>query len=133
VGTDHIDMQDRLASDRRVEFSIDEEHPRNGVVLLTVRGEADLQVAPELRDRLESALDTDARSIVLDLSEVTFVDSMTLGVLVGSAKRARASGGELRLVTPAGPVRRILEVTLLDRVFPVDETRDDALAATPAV
>ena len=66
---------------------------------------------------------------MLDLTEVTFVDSMTLGVLVGGAKRARAVGGELRLVITAGPIRRILEVTLLDRVFPIDETRQDALAA----
>lgn len=122
-------MLDRLAPDRRIDFSIEEHHPRDGVVVLEVRGEADLHVASELRDRLSVALEGGATSVVLDLTEVTFVDSMTLGVLVGGAKRARAVGGELRLVITAGPIRRILEVTLLDRVFPIDETRQDALAA----
>lgn len=112
-----------------VEFRIDEEHPSGGVVLLAVRGEADLHVAGELGDRLSIALDGGASSIVLDLTEVTFVDSMTLGTLVANAKRARASGGELRLVVTGAPIRRILEVTLLDRVFPIDETREQALAA----
>jgi anti-anti-sigma factor len=125
-------MLDRLASDRRVEFEIEEDHPRDGVVVLALRGEADLHVAPELRDRLSIATEGPAPSVVLDLSEVTFVDSMTLGVLVGSAKRARANGGEIRVVTAGGPIRRILEVTLLDRVLPIDATRQDALAAAGA-
>jgi anti-sigma B factor antagonist len=111
------------------EFRIDEEPPRDGVVLIAVRGEADLHVAGELGDRLSIALDGGASSIVLDLTEVTFVDSMTLGILVANAKRARARGGELRLVVTGAPIRRILEVTLLDRVFPIDETREEALAA----
>ena len=112
-----------------VEFRIDEEHPSDDVVLFAVRGEADLHVAGELGDRLSIALDGGASSIVLDLTEVTFVDSMTLGTLVANAKRARASGGELRLVVTGAPIRRILEVTLLDRLFPIDETREQALAA----
>jgi anti-sigma B factor antagonist len=112
-----------------VEFRIEEEHPRDGVVLVAVRGEADLHVAGELGDRLSIAMDGGATSIVLDLTEVTFVDSMTLGTLVANAKRARANGGELRLVVTGAPIRRILEVTLLDRVFPIDETREEALAA----
>jgi anti-sigma B factor antagonist len=112
-----------------VEFRIEEEHPSDDVVLLAVRGEADLHVAGELGDRLSIALDSGASSIVLDLTEVTFVDSMTLGTLVANAKRARAKGGELRLVVTGVPIRRILEVTLLDRLFPIDETREQALAA----
>lgn len=115
------------------EFRIEEEHPRGGIVLLAVRGEADLHVAGELGDRLSNALDGGASSIVLDLTEVTFVDSMTLGALVANAKRARARGGELRLVVTGAPVRRILEVTLLDRVFPIDETREQALAAAASI
>jgi anti-sigma B factor antagonist len=125
-------MPDRRAPDHGIDFAIAEDRPREGVVILAVRGEADLHAAPELRDRLSMALEGGATSVVLDLTEVTFVDSMTLGVLVGGAKRARANGGELRLVTSAGPIRRILEVTLLDRVFPIDATRADALAAATA-
>lgn len=78
------------------------------------------------------ALDAGTSTIILDLSEVTFLDSMALGVLVGAAKRARADGGELRLVVPGTSIRRILEVTLLDRVFPLDRTLAESLAAVRA-
>jgi len=110
------------------EFRIDEDRPFDGTIVLALSGEADLHVAGELRDRLSLAVD-DASAIVLDLTSVTFVDSMTLGILVGTTKQARANGGQLRLVVPGTEIRRIFEVTLLDQVFPLDATREDALAA----
>jgi anti-sigma B factor antagonist len=125
-------MLDSGRSEVELEFRIEEDHPREGVALFTLFGEADLHVAGELRDRLSAAIDAGASSVVLDLSHVSFVDSMTLGVLVGSAKRVRANGGELRLVVNRPPLRRIFEVTLLDRVFPLDDTREQALAALAA-
>ncbi|HSI97294.1 MAG TPA: STAS domain-containing protein [Gaiellaceae bacterium] len=114
------------------QFRIDEDRPREGTVVLALHGEADLHVAGELRDRLSTAIDAGASSLILDLSAVTFVDSMTLGVLVGGTKRIRTAGGQMRLVVPRPEIRRIFEVTLLDQVFPLDATREDALAAARA-
>jgi anti-sigma B factor antagonist len=111
------------------DFRIDEETPRPGIRLLAVHGEADLHTAPELRERLGSAIDDGAQRIVLDLTETTFLDSMSLGVLLGAMKRMRARQGELRLVVSRPDVRRIFEITLLDRVFPIDETASVALDA----
>ena len=91
--------------------------------------EADLHVAPDLRDRISSAISDGAHELVVDLTETTFVDSMTLGVLLGGMKRLRANGGRLRLVVARPDVRRIFEITLLDRVFPLHTTRAEALAA----
>ena len=64
----------------------------------------------------------------VDLSGVTFVDSMALGVLLGSMKRLRVHGGKLLLVAPATDIRRIFEITLLDRVFALFPTREEALS-----
>lgn len=100
-----------------------------GTVLLAVHGEADLHTAPELRERLSSAIDTGAQAIVLDLTETTFLDSMSLGVLLGAMKRVRAREGEVRLVVSRADVRRIFEITLLDRVFQIEETREAAFAS----
>jgi anti-sigma B factor antagonist len=104
-----------------------EEEPFPGVVVLSVRGEADLHTAPELRDALATAVEDGAQELVLDLSETTFVDSMTLGVLLGAMKRLRARGGHLRLVVPRADVRRVFEITLLDRVVPLYDTREEAV------
>jgi anti-sigma B factor antagonist len=114
------------------ELRIDEERPRAGTSVLIIRGEADLHSAPELRERLRMAVDGGATELVLDLSGVTFIDSTTLGVLLGSMRRLREVDGQIRLVVPRPEIRRIFELTLLDRVFPLDESREDALEALSA-
>lgn len=116
--------------ERTEPFRIEEERPaRNGVVLFVVYGEVDLHVAPELRDRLGNAVDEGAEYIVLDLTRVTFIDSMALGVLLRTHKQFRSRNGELRLVVPSSDLRRIFEITLLDQVFTLNATRHEALAA----
>jgi anti-sigma B factor antagonist len=109
-----------------------EEQPAPGITVLSISGEADLHSAPELRDTIATAIEDGAQELVLDLSATTFVDSMTLGVLLGALKRIRARGGHLRLVVPGADVRRIFEITLLDRVFPLHGTREEALDAALA-
>ena len=64
----------------------------------------------------------------IDLSDVPFFDSTALGVLVSGMKRLRATRRQLRLVAPRAEVRRLLELTLLDRVLAVDASRDEAIA-----
>jgi len=109
------------------EFRIEEALAPEGVVLLSIHGDADLHVAPELRERLTREIDGGPGGLVLDLSDATFVDSMALGVLLGAMKQVRTRGGRLRLVVPQTELRRIFEITLLDRVLSLDATREDAL------
>lgn len=96
--------------------------------LVVVHGQADLHTAPELRDKLASAIDDGAHNLIVDLTAATFIDSMTLGVLLGAVKRLRPTGGQMRIVVSSPSIRRIFEITLLDRVFTLYETRDVALS-----
>ena len=109
------------------QFRIDVERPSAGTAIVGVAGEADLYSAPELRDRLGELVDGGAKRIVVDLTETTFVDSMTLGVLLGSMKRLGTAGGRLELVVSRPDIRRIFEITMLDRVF---ELHSSATAVT---
>jgi anti-sigma B factor antagonist len=111
------------------EFRIDEDRPSAKTVVLTIHGDADMRSASELRDRLGEVIDDSPRAVVLDLSGATFLDSMTLGVFVTAMKRLRARGGRFRVVAPHAEIRRIFEMTLLDRVFDLDVTRQEALIA----
>jgi anti-sigma B factor antagonist len=97
------------------------------VAVLVVHGQADLHTAPELREQLHAVIDDGAFHVVVDLTDASFVDSMTLGVLLGGVKRLRPQGGQLRVVVDQPGLRRIFEVTLLDRVFTLFSTREDAL------
>lgn len=114
------------------EFRVDEiEQVREtGTVVVAVYGDADMHVADELEVRLAEVIDEAPAYLVLDLSGVTFLDSMALGVLLGGLKRLKEKGGRMRVVAPRPEIRRIFEVTLLDRLFDLDSSRDAALAAT---
>ena len=110
-------------------FRIEEERPAPGVTVLVVQGDADLHAAPQLRDRLGAALDAGSSGIVVDLTKTSFLDSTALGVLLGAVKRLRGGDGRIQLVVPRPEIRRIFEITLLDQVLPLAETRAEALAA----
>ena len=97
------------------------------VAVVTVFGQADLHTAPELRGAISEAIDGGASALVIDLSEATFIDSMTLGVLLSALKQLRPAGGGVSVVCSDPHIRRIFEITLLDRVFALYETRDEAL------
>ena len=98
------------------------------VMVITLRGEADLHTAPILRDALSDAIASRAQAIVVDMSGVTFIDSMMLGVLLGAARTTGPQGIDLRIVVADPHVRRIFELTLLDRVLDLYPLRELALA-----
>ncbi len=109
-------------------FRIEEESPQPAVRVLVVHGDADLHSAPELRERIHGAIDDGANTLVVDLSATTLIDSTSLGVLLGGMKRLREENGEMRLVVPQAEVRRIFEITMLERIFPLHDTQEEALA-----
>ena len=79
--------------------------------------------------RVETRPRGDGYEVIVDLSKATFIDSTTLGVLVGGVKRLRPAGGTLALVCSDQNIVKIFEITGLDRVFPIHATRDEALAS----
>jgi len=66
--------------------------------------------------------------VIVDFSDTTFIDSTTLGVLVGGVKRLRTNEGQLSLVCSDRNITKIFEITGLDRVFTIFPTRDEALS-----
>ena len=100
--------------------------------VIELGGEIDLYTAPEFKERMVELIEDGKKRIVVDLSAATFIDSTTLGVLVGGVKRLRPAGGSLALVCTDQNITKIFEITGLDRVFPIHASRDDALAALAA-
>ncbi|HYD11028.1 MAG TPA: STAS domain-containing protein [Acidimicrobiales bacterium] len=89
--------------------------------VLTVTGEIDIRSAPELREQLQVCATEGVSEVEIDLRTVTFLDSTALSVMVGAHKRLARDGGALEVRTAGGAVRRVLEVTGLDRVFRVTD------------
>ena len=95
--------------------------------VIAVHGQADLHTASDLRSAISEAIDRGAVHLVVDLSEATFIDSMTLGVLLGAVKRLRPTGGAVSVVCTDPHIRRIFEITLLDRIFTLYPNRQAAV------
>jgi anti-anti-sigma factor len=98
------------------------------VVIVAPQERIDAANAPELRQQLLELADGGAANFVIDLSEVPFMDSSGMAVLVSILKRARQDGGDVKLVWPkVDAARRILNLTKFDRVFDVTDTAEAAL------
>ena len=100
----------------------------DGVATIAVAGEVDLYTAPALKQAISTVIDQGARSVLVDLSRTTFIDSTTLGVLMGAVKRLRPGGGELAITCYDPNIRKIFEITLLDRVFNIFDSTDAGIA-----
>ena len=105
----------------------------DGTDIVEVSGELEMHAAPELRAELQRvcALENASQKprVLIDLSQVSFIDSTGIGVLVGGLKRAREAGGALVLVCPVPRLRRVFEITGLLQALPMYQTRDEALEA----
>lgn len=100
--------------------------------VVTVYGELDLHGADLLRTELDRVLDERAARVVVDLLRVTFLDSTSLGVLVGAAKRAHARGGRIVLVADDPRTLRVFEITGLGGVFALERSLATAVEAVTA-
>jgi len=100
-----------------------------GRTVLAVQGEVDLHSADRLADRLTAILDSGERSVVVDLSPLSFLDSTGLGALVTARNRAQQTGAALRLVCTSDRLLKLFRITGLDAVFEIHPTLAQALAA----
>jgi len=96
-----------------------EERVDRGLPVIVVVGEIDVATAPQLREALHGVIAQGHATVVLDLLGVTFLDSTALGVLVGGLKRCRELDGELHIVVTDARIRKIFEITGLNKVFPL--------------
>ena len=113
-------------------FDIKTEQAGGDVYVIALTGEIDLYTAPEFKQQLLDVIDKGGKEVVVDLTDTTFIDSTTLGVLVGGVKRLRPNGGQLSIVCSDRNITKIFEITGLNRVFPIHETRAEALESVGA-
>jgi len=117
------------SDDTRPFFSVADEVVDETTQVVEVAGEVDLYSAPELKMHLLDAIDSGKSRIIVDITNTTFIDSTTLGVLVGARKRLREHNGMLAVVCPDADKLGLFEMTGLDRVFSIHADRAEALAA----
>jgi anti-anti-sigma factor len=102
---------------------------RDGVDVLFVEGEIDVASAPRLIAALNDAVAEAARSVIIDLTSVGFMDSTGLALLINAHRRLAVRRKGFAVVCPAGPLRRVFEITDMVDTLRVCPDRETAAAA----
>ena len=98
------------------------------VSTVRVRGEIDLAAAERLEQALQSVQDEPSEVTILDLREVTFLDSTGLRTITSADARARKDGHELRIVRGSDQVQKLLHVTGMDKILPLVDDPSEPLS-----
>jgi anti-sigma B factor antagonist len=101
------------------------------VAVVRVRGELDFGTTPRLVETIAGVPEA-GRSVIFDLSELQFCDSSGLGALIATYKTTSAGGGKMYLAGVTATVLTAIQMTTLDRLFPLHDTVEDALAEVDA-
>jgi anti-sigma B factor antagonist len=110
-----------------IEFAIEDHRHDSHTHVISVSGEVDLFTAPEFKQRVTVAIDGGAERVVVDLSATVFIDSSSLGVLIGAHRRLKTRGGALVVVCDNEAIVKTFRITGLDGVFTLVPSLADAL------
>jgi anti-sigma B factor antagonist len=110
-----------------IEFAIEDRRLTENAHVVAVTGEIDLFTAPEFKQRMSGPIEDGVRRLIVDLSNTTFIDSSSLGVLIGAHRRLKQRNGSLVVVCDNDTIVKTFKITGLDGVFTLVRSLDDAL------
>ncbi len=100
--------------------------------VLPLRGEIDLNEKPVVAAQLDPLIERKPAALILDLAEVSYVDSSGLALFIDALQRVQTYGGDLVLAALRENVRTVFEIARLDQVFRIFPTSDEAVRALAA-
>lgn len=106
---------------------------KNQVQILGLKGRLDLSSGGGLKEKVKSLMEENNNTIHLNLSQVDFINSSGLGVLVSIMKEIRLQKGRLTLSNLASYVQEIFEITQLSHIFEIYATEEEALSSYQSV
>ena len=109
-------------------MQIDLQQTHERVTVVAPKGRLDMSAAPAFRGQVRQLVESGATHLVVDLQEISFVDSSGLGAVIGALKVARQSGGDLRIARPNQQVQLVLDLTSLNQVLRPYGSLEEALA-----
>jgi anti-sigma B factor antagonist len=110
-----------------IDFEIEDRPLDDRTHVVAVAGEIDLFTAPEFKQRVAAPIDAGCRHVIVDLTGTTFIDSSSLGVLIGAHRRLRRHDGTLAIVCSHDAILKTFRITGLDSVFTIVSTLEEAL------
>lgn len=93
---------------------------------LKLSGEVDAFTAPKLREELLPLTEVKSSMIIIDLSEIQYMDSTGLGIFIAALKSCKKNEADLKLKGMTPRVERLFEITGLDEIIDIEEVRGEA-------
>ncbi|MBD3295906.1 MAG: anti-sigma factor antagonist [Candidatus Omnitrophica bacterium] len=107
-----------------MQISVEE---KNGVSIFRVNGDIDINSSPDVKKSFDEAIRNKKDKIVINLSEVNYVDSSGLATLVEILKNIRPFGGKMKITNLSSKVKGLFEITKLDKLFDLSDEENDAV------
>ncbi|MBN1994495.1 MAG: STAS domain-containing protein [Anaerolineae bacterium] len=101
----------------------------SGIAILDLSGEIDVSTATQLRDTLIDLIENNEGRLLVNMSDVAYIDSSGLSVLVAAHKKAQGANGMLGLSGPQKPVQQVFELTRMNKLFNIFPTVEEGIAA----
>ena len=98
----------------------------NNITIVTLKGEIDVGSAPQLKELVQQLIDDGDVQILIDLSDVPFMDSTGLGIFVNAYKQLQRAGGVIKFANPQEVLRKVFSITQTDKVFSIFESTEEA-------
>ena len=102
-------------------FELNTESNDGKNVVISVKGEIDIYSAPDFKECLYQSINDVQQNIILDFSDLSYIDSMGLGILVGALKRVKEKDRNITIKNPKSTVRKLFRITGLDKAFIIEE------------
>ena len=99
-----------------------------GVVVVKMRGKLDTNTTPSAEDSISALCDSGATKMLISLAELDYISSAGLRLLLATAKKLKATGGELRVCSLNKTVQEVFEISGFDSILNVRATEGDGLA-----
>ena len=106
-----------------------ETHEHDGITVLAPRGPIDVGQALDLRNLIAESVEVAGSRLLVDLSQVTLIDSSGVGIFVTAHRQAEAAGSQFALANPVGPVGRVFEMTRTNKLLRIYASVDEGLTA----
>ncbi|NLV68390.1 MAG: STAS domain-containing protein [Spirochaetes bacterium] len=99
------------------------------VVILDISGEIDLYNAPEIKDIVNKLIDQKKYNVIINLKEVTYIDSSGIGALISSLSNLKKYQGGLKIINVFASVKKVFELTKLTSFFEIYDSEYEAVKA----
>lgn len=108
---------------------IDVREIEDNIALLDVEGDIDLYTASDLKDSIFEQIDIGKTNIIINLDQVTYIDSSGIGTLITSLSKIKKINGNMCIINVYDSVRKVFELTKLTTFFKIYANEDEALRA----